>query len=85
MPDRVTLLLLWLFDCIASFLEAIGLWLGWLAIRRSNALVEAIFGVEESESESTPPLWIDRWLRKASRLEVAARSRCSSGISPEGS
>lgn len=78
MSDRLTLLLLRLYDRVALRLEWLGLRLGWLSNRRSSALLEAIFGAEEPGSESIPELWLDRWLRKASRLEQSAMNRCSS-------
>lgn len=79
MSDRVTLLLLWLYCRVAFPLSSVGYWLKWLGERWLVASLDVMFLKPESESESIRPLRLDRWLRKACRLEQEASNRRAAG------
>lgn len=79
MSDRVTLLLLRLYCRVAFPLSRAGRRLDWLGDRWVVASLDVIFLKPESESESTRPLRLDRWLRKACRLEQEASNRRAAG------
>lgn len=83
MSDRVTLLMLrFVFRPVASVLnwplKLLSL-MSWLECRYLHADLEVmfddVFNSEHIEIESKRQLWIDHWLRRACRLEQAAKSR----------
>lgn len=87
MSDRLTLALLcFLVRPLATVLDLPQRMISamsWLENRRSAAetlvMFEDIFSASHFESESKQQLWIDRWLRKAYRLERATSARRSAG------
>lgn len=82
MSDRLTVLLLRVYRVVAFVLglpNRLVAWLCWLELRYTTISFEVfcvdMFNAPHCEIESRLQLRIDHWLRKACRLEQAAKAR----------